>query len=170
MPSYMKDVRSLADLKGKADQFKGRIIGIEPSAGAMSILKDKVLKDYGLDGEYKVVDGSTPGMLAELKRAYEKKEPVAVVLWSPHWAYSSYELTKLEDPKGTWGKGDGIHTLARKGFAEDEPKVAGWLKSFKLTEEQLTGLEAKIQETGKGKEQQAVRAWLQDHPEIDRLA
>ncbi|MFG2487343.1 ABC transporter permease/substrate binding protein [Streptomyces virginiae] len=170
VPSYMKDVRSLADLKGKADQFKGRIIGIEPSAGEMSILKDKVLKDYGLDGEYKVVDGSTPGMLAELKRAYEKKEPVAVVLWSPHWAYSSYELTKLEDPKGAWGKGDGIHTLARKGFAEDEPKVAEWLKSFKLTEEQLTGLEAKIQETGKGKEQQAVRAWLQDHPEIDRLA
>ncbi|MFG2972976.1 ABC transporter permease/substrate binding protein [Streptomyces sp. NPDC048331] len=170
VPSYMKDVRSLADLKGKADQFKGRIIGIEPSAGEMSILKDKVLKDYGLDGEYKVVDGSTPGMLAELKRAYEKKEPVAVVLWSPHWAYSSYELTKLEDPEGAWGKGDGIHTLARKGFAEDEPKVAEWLKSFKLTEEQLTGLEAKIQETGKGKEQQAVRAWLQDHPEIDKLA
>ncbi|WP_033216565.1 ABC transporter permease/substrate binding protein [Streptomyces virginiae] len=170
VPSYMKDVRSLADLKGKADRFKGRIIGIEPSAGEMSILKDKVLKEYGLDGEYKVVDGSTPSMLAELKRAYEKKEPVAVVLWSPHWAYSSYELTKLEDPKGAWGKGDGIHTLARKGFAEDEPKVAEWLKSFKLTEEQLTGLEAKIQETGKGKEQQAVRAWLQDHPEIDRLA
>ncbi|MFF5775823.1 ABC transporter permease/substrate binding protein [Streptomyces virginiae] len=170
VPSYMKDVRSLADLRGKADRFKGRIIGIEPSAGEMSILKDNVLKEYGLDGEYKVVDGSTPGMLAELKRAYEKKEPVAVVLWSPHWAYSSYELTKLEDPKGAWGKGDGIHTLARKGFAEDEPKVAEWLKSFKLTEEQLTGLEAKIQETGKGKEQQAVRAWLQDHPEIDRLA
>ncbi|MGW6575359.1 ABC transporter permease/substrate binding protein [Streptomyces sp. NPDC054945] len=170
VPSYMKDVRSLADLKGKGDQFKGRIIGIEPSAGEMSILKDKVLKDYGLDGEYKVVDGSTPGMLAELKRSYEKKEPVAAVLWSPHWAYSSYELTKLEDPKGSWGKGDGIHSLARKGFAQDEPKVAEWLKSFKLTEEQLTGLEAKIQETGKGKEQQAVRAWLQDHPEIDKLA
>ncbi|MFF3091681.1 ABC transporter permease/substrate binding protein [Streptomyces nojiriensis] len=170
VPSYVKDVRSLADLKGKADRFKGRIIGIEPSAGAMSILKDKVLKDYGLDGEYQVVDGSTPGMLAELKRAYEKKEPVAAVLWSPHWAYSSYELTKLEDPQGAWGKGDGIHTLARKGFGQDEPKVAAWLKSFKLTEEQLTGLEAKIQQTGKGKEQQAVRAWLQDHPEIDRLA
>ncbi|MFD9369741.1 ABC transporter permease/substrate binding protein [Streptomyces sp. NPDC060020] len=170
VPSYMKDVRSLADLKGKAGQFKGRIIGIEPSAGAMSILKDKVLKDYGLEGEYQVVDGSTPGMLAELKRAYEKKEPVAVVLWSPHWAYSTYDLTKLEDPKVAWGKGDGIHTLARKGFAADEPEVARWLRSFKLSEEQLTGLEAKIQETGKGKEQEAVRAWLKDHPEVDQLA
>ncbi|MBT2480781.1 ABC transporter permease/substrate binding protein [Streptomyces sp. ISL-94] len=170
VPSYVKDVRSLADLKGKSGQFKGRIIGIEPSAGAMSILKDKVLKEYGLEGEYQVVDGSTPGMLAELKRAYDKKEPVVTVLWSPHWAYSSYELAKLEDPKGVWGKGDGIHTLARKGFAADEPEVAAWLRSFKLTEEQLTSLEARIQDTGKGKEQQAVRAWLKDHPEIDKLS
>ncbi|MEU9233833.1 ABC transporter permease/substrate binding protein [Streptomyces subrutilus] len=170
VPSYVKDVRSLADLKGKSAQFKGRIIGIEPSAGVMSILKDKVLKEYGLEGEYQVVDGSTPGMLAELKRAYDKKEPVVTVLWSPHWAYSSYELTKLEDPKGVWGKGDGIHTLARKGFAADEPEVARWLSSFKLTEQQLTSLEAKIQDTGKGKEQQAVRAWLAENPEVGRLA
>ncbi|MCI4085270.1 ABC transporter permease/substrate binding protein [Streptomyces sp. MMS21 TC-5] len=170
VPSYMKDVRSLADLKGKSGRFKGRIIGIEPSAGAMALLKDKVMKEYGLEGEYQVVDGSTPGMLAELKRAYDKKEPVVTVLWSPHWAYSSYELTKLEDPKAVWGKGDGIHTLARKGFAADEPEVAAWLRSFKLTEEQLTGLEAQIQQTGKGKEQQAVRAWLQDHPEVAALS
>lgn len=170
VPAYVKDVRSLADLKGKSAQFKGRIIGIEPSAGVMSILKDKVLKEYGLEGEYQVVDGSTPGMLAELKRAYDKKEPVVAVLWSPHWAYSSYELTKLADPKGVWGTGDGIHTLARKGFAADEPDVARWLSSFKLTEQQLTSLEAKIQDTGKGKEQQAVRAWLAEHPEVDALA
>ncbi|WP_406386280.1 ABC transporter permease/substrate binding protein [Streptomyces sp. NBC_00211] len=170
VPSYMKDVTSLADLKGKGAEFKGRIIGIEPSAGAMGILKGKLLKEYGLDGEYQVVDGSTPGMLAELKRAYEKQEPVAVVLWSPHWAYASYDLKKLQDPKGAWGKGDGIHTLARKGFAADEPEVASWLRSFKLTEAQLTGLEAKIQDAGKGKEQQAVRTWLNDHPEIAKAA
>ncbi|MFJ8014802.1 ABC transporter permease/substrate binding protein [Streptomyces sp. NPDC096339] len=170
VPSYVEGVHSLADLKGRSGQFKGRIIGIEPSAGAMGALKDKVLKEYGLDTEYEVVDGSTPGMLAELKRAYEKKEPVAVVLWSPHWAYSTYELTKLQDPKGAWGKGDGIHSLARKGFAADEPEVAAWLRSFKLTEEQLTGLEAKIQETGKGREQEAVRAWLGEHPEVGELA
>ncbi|MCX5192653.1 ABC transporter permease/substrate binding protein [Streptomyces sp. NBC_00249] len=170
VPSYMKDVKTLDDLKGKGARFKGRIIGIEPSAGAMSVLKNKVLGEYGLDGEYQVVDGSTPGMLAELERAYAKKEPVVTVLWSPHWAYSSYELTKLADPKGVWGQGDGIHTLARKGFTADEPEVAAWLKSFKLTEAQLTGLEAQIQDTGKGKEQQAVRAWLKDHPEVAALA
>ncbi|MET9345652.1 ABC transporter permease/substrate binding protein [Streptomyces termitum] len=171
VPSYVKDVKSLADLKGKGDRFKGRIIGIEPSAGMMGILKDKVLKEYGLEGEYQVVDGSTPGMLAELKRAYDRKEPVVVTLWSPHWAYSAHELTKLADPKGVWGEGDGVHTLARKGFTEDNPEVGAWLKDFSLTEKQLTGLEEKIQSTGKGKEQEAVRAWLDAQPGLaEKLA
>ncbi|MEU2243409.1 MULTISPECIES: ABC transporter permease/substrate binding protein [Streptomyces] len=171
VPSYVKGVDSLDDLKGKAGQFKGRIVGIEPSAGMMGILKDKVLKEYGLEGEYKVVDGSTPGMLAELKRAYERKEPVVVTLWSPHWAYSAHDLKKLTDPKGTWGKGDGVHTLARKGFAADNPEVGAWLKNFELTEKQLTDLEAVIQETGKGKEQQAVRVWLDRNPGLaEKLA
>lgn len=164
VPSYVKGVDSLEDLKGKAGQFRGRVVGIEPSAGMMGILKDKVLKEYGLEGEYKVVDGSTPGMLAELKRAYDKKEPIVTTLWSPHWAYSTYDLKKLKDPKGTWGKGDGVHTLARKGFSEDNPEVGTWLRNFSMTEAQLTGLEAKIQETGKGKEQDAVRAWLGENP------
>ncbi|ORT59976.1 ABC transporter permease/substrate binding protein [Streptomyces sp. CB03238] len=171
VPSYLKGIDSLDDLKGRAGQFKGRIIGIEPSAGMMGLLKDKVLKEYGLEGEYEVVDGSTPGMLAELKRAYAKKEPVVVTLWSPHWAYSTYGLTKLKDPKGTWGKGDGVHTLAREGFAADNPEVAAWLKDFTMTEKQLTDLEAKIQQTGKGKEQEAVRAWLNDNPGVaDKMA
>ncbi|MFD8964801.1 ABC transporter permease/substrate binding protein [Streptomyces sp. NPDC059568] len=165
VPAYVKGFDSLDDLKGKGSTFKGRIIGIEPSAGEMGLLKDKVLKEYGLEDEYTLVDGSTPGMLAELKRAYQKKEPVVVVLWSPHWAYSTYDLTKLKDPRKAFGaESDGVHTLARKGFSADHPQAASWLKDFTMSEEQLTGLEARIQSTGKGKEQEAVRAWLKDHP------
>ncbi|MFE5892688.1 ABC transporter permease/substrate binding protein [Streptomyces sp. NPDC002285] len=164
VPSYVKGVDSMEDLKNNASKFKGKIIGIEPSAGMMGMLKDKVLKEYGLEDSYEVVDGSTPAMLAELKRAYAKKEPIAVTLWSPHWAYSDYDLTKLKDPKGAWGKGDGVHTLARKGFAHDNPEVGEWLKNFSMTEKQLTGLESQITKAGKGKEQDAVRSWLKQNP------
>ncbi|WP_406479753.1 ABC transporter permease/substrate binding protein [Streptomyces sp. NBC_01615] len=171
VPAYMKGIDSLADLKGQASKFGGKITGIEPSAGMMSLLKSKVLGEYGLDKEYKVVDSSTPAMLAELKRAYAKQEPVVVTLWSPHWAYSDYKLKKLKDPKGAWGKGDGVHTLARKGFAQDNPVVGQWLKNFKMTEKQLTGLEAEINKAGKGKQQDAVRAWLKKNPGVvDKLA
>ncbi|MEU1457884.1 ABC transporter permease/substrate binding protein [Streptomyces avermitilis] len=171
VPSYMKGIDSLADLKGQASKFGGKITGIESSAGMMGLLKTKVLKEYGLDKEYKVVDSSTPAMLAELKRAYAKKDPVVVTLWSPHWAYSDYDLKKLKDPKGAWGKGDGVHTLARKGFAQDNPVVGRWLKNFKMTEKQLTGLEAEINKAGKGKQQDAVRSWLKRNPGVvDKLA
>ncbi|MFF6994049.1 ABC transporter permease/substrate binding protein [Streptomyces sp. NPDC008313] len=171
VPAYMKDVDSLADLKGKAKTFDGKITGIESSAGMMGLLKSKVLKAYGLDKEYDVVDSSTPAMLAELKRAYAKKEPALVTLWSPHWAYSDYELKKLKDPKGAWGKGDGVHTISRKGFAQDNPVVGEWLENFKMTEKQLTGLEAEINKAGKGRQQDAVRAWLKKNPGlVDRLA
>ncbi|MER7835824.1 ABC transporter permease/substrate binding protein [Streptomyces sp. NPDC096040] len=164
VPSYVKDVNSLADLKNHASEFGGKIVGIEPSAGMMGLLKSKVLKAYGLDGSYQVVDGSTPAMLAELKRAYAKQQPILVTLWSPHWAYSDYHLKKLKDPQGAWGSGDGVHTLSRKGFAEDNPQIGKWLKDFSMTEQQLTGLEAEIQKAGQGKEQDAVRAWLKRNP------
>jgi glycine betaine/proline transport system substrate-binding protein len=171
VPSYMKDVDSLADLKGKASEFGGKITGIESSAGEMALLKSKVLKAYGLDKEYKVVDSSTPAMLAELKRAYAKKAPIVVTLWSPHWAYNDYDLKKLKDPKGAWGSGDGIHTVARKGFAADNPVVGQWLKNFKLDEKQLTSLEAEINKAGKGRQQDAVRTWLKRNPGlVDKLA
>ncbi|MBW8822171.1 MAG: glycine betaine ABC transporter substrate-binding protein, partial [Streptomyces sp.] len=171
VPSYMKDINSLADLKGKASQFGGNITGIESSAGEMALLKSKVLKAYGLDKEYKVVDSSTPAMLAGLKRAYAQKDPIVVTLWSPHWAYNDYDLKKLKDPKGAWGSGDGIHTVARKGFAAENPVVGRWLKGFKLDEKQLTGLEAEINKAGKGKQQDAVRSWLKQHPGlVDKLA
>ncbi|MFE9434922.1 MULTISPECIES: ABC transporter permease/substrate binding protein [unclassified Streptomyces] len=171
VPAYMKGIDSLEDLKGKSGTFGGKITGIESSAGMMGLLKTKVLKAYGLDKEYKVVDSSTPAMLAELKRDYAAKKPIVATLWSPHWAYSDYKLKKLKDPKGAWGKGDGVHTLSRKGFAKDNPVVGQWLKNFKMTEKQLTDLEAEINKVGKGKQQDAVRAWLKKNPGVvDKLA
>ncbi|MBB4716377.1 glycine betaine/proline transport system substrate-binding protein [Streptomyces luteogriseus] len=171
VPAYMKGIDSLADLKGKASEFGGKITGIESSAGEMALLKSKVLKEYGLDKEYEVVDSSTPAMLAELKRAYAQKKPIVTTLWSPHWAYNDYDLKKLKDPKGAWGEGDGVHTLSRKGFADDDPTVATWLKNFGMSEQQLTSLEAEINKAGKGNQQDAVRAWLKQNPGVvDKMA
>lgn len=171
VPAYMKGIDSLADLKGKASRFGGKITGIESSAGEMALLKSKVLKEYGLDKEYEVVDSSTPAMLAELKRAYAQKKPIVTTLWSPHWAYNDYDLKKLKDPKGAWGEGDGVHTLSRKGFKDDDPTVAGWLKNFSMSEKQLTSLEAEINKAGKGAQQDAVRAWLKQNPGVvDKMA
>ncbi|MET9967565.1 ABC transporter permease/substrate binding protein [Streptomyces sp. NPDC006356] len=171
VPSYVKGVDSLADLKGRGKEFGGKIIGIEASAGMMGTLNKSVLKAYGLEGEYKVVSSSTSSMLAELDRSIKKKEPVVVTLWSPHWAYGKYDLKKLKDPEGAWGKGEQIHTVAKKGFGQEFPELGGWLKNFKLSEEQLASLEVEIQKGGAGNEKESARRWMDAHPGIeDELA
>ncbi|MER5785302.1 ABC transporter permease/substrate binding protein [Streptomyces mobaraensis] len=171
VPSYVKDVNSLEDLKGKAGKFGGKIVGIEASAGMMGKLNGNVLKDYGLDGEYKVVSSSTSTMLAELDRAIKNKEPVVTTLWSPHWAYGTYDLKKLKDPKGAWGKGEKLHVVGKKDFAADFPRIAEWVKGFSMSEKDLASLEAEIQKGGKGKEKASAGRWLDAHPGLlDRLA
>ncbi|MFJ6790509.1 ABC transporter permease/substrate binding protein [Streptomyces angustmyceticus] len=171
VPSYMKGIKTLDDLKGKGGTFGGKIVGIEPGAGEMKLLKDKVLKDYGLGGEYKVVESSTSSMLTELDRSIHDKKPIAVTLWSPHWAYDKYKLTKLKDPKGSFGSGDSLHMLGRKGFSKAEPQVAHWMKNFHLDEKQLTSLESEVKNAGTGHEQDGVRAWLKQHPGlVNKLA
>ena len=170
VPSYMGDIKSLEDLKANEDKFDSKIIGIESSAGMMGILRDKVVKEYGLE-DWKIVSSSTASMLSELDRAYKKEKPIVTTLWSPHWAYSKYDMNKLEDPKGAWGKGDNVHTVARKGFTEDEPTVSNWLKNFEMSEKDLTELENMINDAGKGKEQDAVKDWLEKKPGyLDEMA
>ncbi|MBT2379321.1 glycine/betaine ABC transporter permease, partial [Streptomyces sp. ISL-111] len=159
-------VKTLDDLKGKGSDFKGRIVGIEPGTATMENLKTNVLPQYGLDKEYKVLDSSTPGMLAELKRAYAKKEPIAVLLWTPHWAYNEYGMTKLKDPKKAFGDGDRLHTIASKEFPKQYPQLTKWFKDFELDEKQLGGLENEIQKRGAGHEEEAVKAWMGENPGI----
>jgi glycine betaine/proline transport system substrate-binding protein len=166
VPSYVKGVTTMADLKGRSKEFGGRIVGIEPGAGEMGLLKDKVLPGYGLDKEYRLVGSSTSGMLAELARDYAQKKPVAVVLWSPHWAYSTYHLTKLADPKSLWGPGDSIHDLANKSAGAELPEVSSWMRGFHMTEPQLGSLEAAIQAAGQGNTAKGVQKWIAGHPGV----
>lgn len=162
VPEYVEDVTTIADLKGKADQFGGQIVGIEPGAGLMRKTREDVMPGYGLDG-YELLEGSTPTMLAELERAYNAQEPIVVTLWHPHWAYAAYDLKDLEDPDGLFGENEEIHVLARDGFGEEYPELTEWLENFKMTDEELASLEQLvIQEYGSGKEAEAVQEWLKD--------
>ncbi|MFG1811499.1 ABC transporter permease/substrate binding protein [Streptomyces sp. NPDC049040] len=171
VPSYVKGVRTMADLKGRSAEFGGKIIGIEPGAGEMKLLRSTVLPGYGLDKDYQVVSSSTASMLAELKRDYAQKKPVAVVLWSPHWAYSTYDLTKLADPQGLWGPGDSVHDLANKASGAKLSQVSAWMRKFHMTEAQLGSLEAAIQGAGQGNAAQGVRKWIGQNPAIvDKMA
>ncbi|GLY89268.1 hypothetical protein Airi02_071970 [Actinoallomurus iriomotensis] len=156
---------SVADLKGQSSRYQGRIVGIEPGAGEMKIVKNKVMPAYGL-GDYKLVASSTAAMLAELNRSIQSHQPIAVTLWKPHWAYARFPIKPLADPRNAFGNGDAIHTLGRGGFAKDFPQLNGWLKKFTMSDAQLSLLEDQVVNKYKGKEAQGVAEWEKQNPAI----
>jgi glycine betaine/proline transport system substrate-binding protein len=164
VPDYV-DVNSIADLQARSAEFEGRIVGIEAGAGEMKAMREKVMPAYGLDN-YELVEGSSPAMLATLDASIKQNKPVVVTLWQPHWAFSRYQLKVLEDPQGAWGQPDQMQVIATKGWSASNPEVAGWLKNFKLSSDQIASMMVKIQDAGKGNEQAGAKQWIAENQDV----
>lgn len=163
VPDYV-DARSLADLGRDASEFDGEIVGIEASAGEMVILKKRVMPAYNLKKQgVKLTPSSTLAMLGSLKAAIDKHEPVAVVMWHPHWAFNKYDIRYLTDPKHAWGRPDKLHTITSKDFASSHPKVERWFKNFHMTAAQLQSLESMRANAGDKKAAQATAKWMRQN-------
>jgi glycine betaine/proline transport system substrate-binding protein len=163
VPSYM-DIDSIADLKGQADRFGGKITGIEPGAGLTGVTQNSMMPEYGLEDEYTLETSSTAAMLTVLGEAIDNQEDVVVTLWKPFWANSSYDIKDLEDPMGAMGEAETLNFMAHKGFAEEFPEAAELLEQIRLDDDQYGSLEdLVVNEFGEGEEAEAVDAWLEEH-------
>ncbi|GAA1537985.1 glycine betaine/proline transport system substrate-binding protein [Microbacterium ginsengiterrae] len=163
VPSYM-DIDSIEDLKGSADRFDGKIIGIEPGAGLTRQTQESMLPEYDLEGEYTLETSSTAAMLTVLGEAIDKEEDVVVTLWRPFWANSTYDVKDLEDPKGAMGDAETLNFIGHKGFAEQFPEAAELVKQIKLDDDQYGSLEdLVVNEFGEGQESEAIDKWLEDN-------
>jgi glycine betaine/proline transport system substrate-binding protein len=128
----------------------------------MRDLHSKAVQAYDLQS-FKIIDGSTPAMLAALKKATKEKKPIAVTLWQPHWALSKYPVRILDDPKGVFGGVDNLRSIGSKQFVKAHPDVLAELAKFTMTPAQLQSLELMITEAGQGHEQNAVRSWIKEN-------
>ncbi|WP_172371206.1 glycine betaine ABC transporter substrate-binding protein [Sporosarcina jiandibaonis] len=128
------------DSVGESVEYK--ITGIDPGAGIMEAT-DRAIADYNLD-KWEVVSGSGAAMTAALQRAYDKEEPIIVTGWSPHWKFAKFDLKYLEDPEGSFGGAEEIHTIGRLGLKEDSPEAYEILSNFKWTEEDMAEVMVEI--------------------------
>ena len=151
-----------AENKSKIGEETGyKIIGIEPGAGIMALTND-ALKDYGLE-DWQLMEGSSAAMVAELKKAYSAKKPIIITGWSPHWKFAEFELKYLEDPKGTYGEAEGIHTIARKGLEQDAPGAYRILDQFFW---EPNDIESVMGDIAKGMDaKKAAEKWVKDNPD-----
>ena len=142
-------------------QTEYKITGIEPGAGIMKLTKTAI-EDYGLK-DWQLVEGSSAAMVAELKKAINNKEPIIVTGWSPHWMFSSFDLKYLDDPKGSFGGAEEIHTLVRKGLDQDAPGAYKILDQFAW---ETSDMEAVMVDVADGMDAgEAAQKWIDANPD-----
>lgn len=155
------DIKSIEDLKKPdiREKLKGQIQGIDPGAG-LTRLSEETVKAYDLD--YKLQISSEAAMLTTVERANRSDGWFVATAWSPHWMFGKYKLRYLEDPKGSLGAAEHVSALARKGFKEDNPKVAALLEKMNIPLPDLEKAMFEAQETSYDK---AVDKYIADNPD-----
>ncbi|WP_172634789.1 glycine betaine ABC transporter substrate-binding protein [Clostridium kluyveri] len=162
VPSYM-NINSIEELNGIKDELGGKIVGIDAGAGIMKVT-NKAIKEYNLN--YELLEGSGATMTAMLKKAEDKKEPIVVTGWKPHWKFATWDLKFLDDPKGVFGETENIYTITRTGFEKDMPEVAQFLKNFKMNDQQLGSLMGDIKDNDSKKPIDVAREWMKNNEEL----
>lgn len=143
------------------------ITGIEPGAG-ISVTTEKAIEEYDQLQGWEVDLSSTAAMMAELETAIEKKEPIIITGWNPHWMFAKYpDMKYLDDPKGVYGDVENINSLARLGFEEDNPEAFKFIDQFEWTPEDMEEIMYESQDTGDSIEKIAEQ-WVEDN--ADRVA
>lgn len=158
VPSYM-DVKSIEDL---TDQAKKVITGIEPGAGVVAAA-EQTLEDYPNMKGWEVQTSSSGAMATALGQAFKNKEEIIITGWSPHWMFQKYDLKYLEDPKGTFGAAEEIHTMVRQDLKDDIPEAYKVLDNFFWTPEEMEEVMLAIQEGKTPKD--AASAWIKANPD-----
>lgn len=86
---------SVTQLNQYADALGNKLVDADPSF-ITTQQNAKRLQGYGLT--LRQVSSSEAAQLAELRRAYERQEPILVYLYRPHWVFNEFAMTQLQEP------------------------------------------------------------------------
>jgi glycine betaine/proline transport system substrate-binding protein len=90
---------------------------------------------FGL-GNFKLIESSEQGMLAEVERAYQAKKPIVFLAWEPHLMNMRFDLKYLAGGDAIFGPNYGsatIYTVTRRGFSAQCPNIGRLLENLKFT-------------------------------------
>jgi glycine betaine/proline transport system substrate-binding protein len=162
-------VRSHEDLEGFADRFEEdgqpTIFGIEPGNDGNQVVLDMISNNTYSLGNWRLVESSTDGMLAEVDRRTSAGEWVAFTGWEPHWMNDRYDMCLLEDPEEAWGGKSRVETLVNESFPEEYPELHEFFEQMKVNKGIQAELIDQIDNSGKEPEQVALD-WLRANPAV----
>lgn len=152
---------SIGDLRTTGKAYGNVIYSIEPGAEMTKTIANQTLPMYGLSN-ITLKTSSTPAMLAQLKKATDSGQNVAVTLWRPHWAYDAYPVRDLADPKDAISDPEHLYSFGRPGFEKDHPKAAQLVRNLVIDDAHLSSLEHLMVDTTArgGQRDTAIAQWM----------
>jgi glycine betaine/proline transport system substrate-binding protein len=138
VPAYAYDagLKDFSDIHRFAAALSNSIYGIEPgNDGNRLVLKMLQQEQFGLR-DFKLVESSEQGELAQVERAYRNKQPIVFLAWEPHPMNMRFDLKYLNGGDEVFGPNYGgatIYTVTRKGYSAECPNVGRLLANLKFT-------------------------------------
>ena len=161
-------LKSFQDIAAFKDKLDGKIYGIEPGNDGNRLIIDMIDNDtFGLGG-FELVESSEQGMLAQAKRAVDRKEDVVFLGWEPHPMNANIDMAYLSGGDDVFGPDYGgatVYTNVRKGYAGECPNVGKLLNNLVFSLEMENEIMGAILDDGM-ESQAAATAWLKANPDV----
>jgi len=164
---YAAGLHDFKDIHRFADRLGHRIYGIEPGNNGNRIVQGMIDRNEFLLGDFRLVDSSEQGMLAEVERSVATRSPIVFLAWEPHPMNMRFPIRYLSGGDATFGPNYGgatVWTLTRRGLAQRCPNLGRFLANVEFTTRGEDELMLSVQ-SGTAVEV-AARAWLGAHPDV----
>lgn len=165
--TYEAGLKSFEDIAKFSDKLDGKIYGIEPGNDGNRLILDMIEADtFGL-GDFELVESSEAGMLSQVRRAVDSKEPVVFLGWEPHPMNANIDMEYLSGGDDVFGPNYGgatVHTNVRAGLTEECPNLGKLLNNLVFSLEMENEIMGAILDDGK-EPQAAATEWLKANPD-----
>jgi len=168
VPTYTWQIclHDFRDIEKFGPQLKFSIYGIEPGNDGNRLILGMLKQNlYGL-GNFKLVESSEQGMLAEVERAGRTRSPIVFLAWDPHPMNMRFDLHYLEGGDAVFGPNFGgatVYTVERRGYSSECPNIGRLIRNLKFTtrgESQIMGAILDQHQTPEA----AAEAWIKTNP------
>jgi glycine betaine/proline transport system substrate-binding protein len=166
--TYAQGLHDFADIQRFGPQLKHSIYGLEPGNDGDRLVLNMLKQNlFGL-GDFKLVESSEQGMLAQVERAGHTQTPIVFLAWDPHPMNVRFDLRYLSGGDAVFGPNFGgatVYTVIRAGYSGECPNIGRLLRNLKFTprgESQIMG--AMLDQHQQPED--AATAWLRANPRV----
>lgn len=166
--TYALGLHDFADIQRFGPQLKYSIYGLEPGNDGDRLVLGMIKQNmFGL-GNFKLVESSEQGMLAEVERADRTRSPIVFLAWDPHPMNMRFDIRYLAGGDAVFGPnfgGANVFTNTRAGYSNECPNIGRLLRNLKFTPRGESQIMASMLEKHESPEA-AAKAWLQANPRV----